>query len=333
MKKLTLLAGVLMCGSAIAQSWKSDSANVLYGENANSQLTPLQVGVGTDDPGGLIHLTQSDTSGLPAMIIGNGTLETIKRDQAVTFTEQNTGQGDNAVRWLDGSGNLVSSITGSSTLTQGSISFDGLILQSLEDVFISAGGDGSTSNAIAIFEGTDKQMGLGTMNPKAVFHSVGDIRHEDLPWNDGFVVTIDSVGDLYRSGLKTTDITTSAQSLKKNEETIQKLNKQLMILEEKLLKMEKMIIALTEKNQINYEESGIEIFPNPSSNFLSLRALPSNLELQVIINESNGKQLRTFNISGESESTLDISDLQEGNYIITVTSGNRLLHSQVILKK
>ena len=72
-------------------------------------------------------------------------------------------------------------------------------------------------------------------------------------------------------------------------------------------------------------EEDISIFPNPSSDIINITGLtqPADVELYSI----QGKLQKAVN---QVESTIDISDLPAGIYILNLTSGDKVLRERIV---
>lgn len=80
------------------------------------------------------------------------------------------------------------------------------------------------------------------------------------------------------------------------------------------------------------QKSGIELFPNPTSNFLSLEwnfTPPESSTVQIL--DVTGKLIRNHEFAGTT-TTLNVQELPEGTYFIRVQSGDfvRTLHAVIV---
>ena len=73
------------------------------------------------------------------------------------------------------------------------------------------------------------------------------------------------------------------------------------------------------------EVSSILCYPNPSSGIINITGLSQASEVKLY--SSQGKLLKSLN---QVESTIDISDLPAGIYILNLTSGNKVLQKRII---
>ena len=74
-----------------------------------------------------------------------------------------------------------------------------------------------------------------------------------------------------------------------------------------------------DKNEADYKlESKFEIYPNPVNDLLSVEYISPEKSCSFVIYNTNGQKVKTIN---KSESlayiTIDVSDLESGNYIIS----------------
>lgn len=123
-------------------------------------ITTGNVGIGSANPQAAVEIKSANVQ--EAIIIGTGQPETANRHNAITFTEPNSNAGDNCIRWLDGSGNFVSGISGTvggtGELTLGTATGAGFV------TFRS----GSNQERVRITQSGD--IGIGTTDPEGAVH-------------------------------------------------------------------------------------------------------------------------------------------------------------------
>jgi hypothetical protein len=73
----------------------------------------------------------------------------------------------------------------------------------------------------------------------------------------------------------------------------------------------------------------INVFPNPTSDFVHIENLPVNIE-EVIIYTFNGTLLQSTKIKGETKVLLDFTKMPHGLYYIKIISSNRMITQKII---
>ncbi len=87
---------------------------------------------------------------------------------------------------------------------------------------------------------------------------------------------------------------------------------------------------------ISQGKSGIELYPNPASDFLILNAGSENLSTAFIqIFSFDGKQVKSEIVAfeGDNSYTLNVSELKNGLYLIKIESAGKTTNSKIIIQK
>jgi hypothetical protein len=80
------------------------------------------------------------------------------------------------------------------------------------------------------------------------------------------------------------------------------------------------------------ELEDVRIYPNPNDGIFALSFTPEPGPLSVTISDVNGKNVyvdQLSNIGGQYRRDINISDVPAGNYIISVTQGNKVYNQQI----
>ncbi len=75
--------------------------------------------------------------------------------------------------------------------------------------------------------------------------------------------------------------------------------------------------------------SKISIYPNPASNFITVK-LPENEKVLLQIFDAQGKQVMTQNVANQASVKLDVTLLAKGNYVLRLSDGKGLYSSSFI---
>jgi hypothetical protein len=78
------------------------------------------------------------------------------------------------------------------------------------------------------------------------------------------------------------------------------------------------------------EGTNIELYPNPVTNSLTLKGLPTNRILQFVIKDVQGGQIGNF--INQSPSAVEVSWLKQGTYILQVYDNNILIYNTRFMK-
>jgi hypothetical protein len=86
------------------------------------------------------------------------------------------------------------------------------------------------------------------------------------------------------------------------------------------------IVPIIQKQSFN--ATNINIYPNPTNQFINLKGLPDSKEtLTTSILDMTGKIV----LNSTERSQIDISNLENGIYLVKINTNNRLLHTQKVV--
>lgn len=80
------------------------------------------------------------------------------------------------------------------------------------------------------------------------------------------------------------------------------------------------------------ELADVRIYPNPNDGIFALSFTPESGPLSVTITDINGKQVysdQMVNAGGQYKRDINIANVPQGNYIITVTQGDKVFNQQI----
>jgi hypothetical protein len=82
----------------------------------------------------------------------------------------------------------------------------------------------------------------------------------------------------------------------------------------------------------NYaEEPILQLYPNPSSKEVNLRYSKAEKDAEIWISDLAGRLIREIPTNGK-EQRIDLSDLKEGIYFLTIVSGTQKSKAQKLIK-
>lgn len=145
-------------------------------------------------------------------------------------------------------------------------------------------------------------VGFATTLPTAKFHTVGTVRHENLPAGNGYYLVIDEEGNVYRS-----DCFNKCMTLEKNSTPTCK--DEVEILSKKIAELEARIDKLTNKG-FGADQDGMRLVscvPNPftSSTRLSYYIPNSFVNVSLNIYTVDGKLLQSLPVSGNGYGSIE----------------------------
>lgn len=76
-------------------------------------------------------------------------------------------------------------------------------------------------------------------------------------------------------------------------------------------------------------ENDIEIFPNPTSNYITVKSKTNNLLSNIKLFDVVGQELLNFSNINSSDLTVDLSNFTKGNYILSITNSK----NEIVTKK
>lgn len=78
-------------------------------------------------------------------------------------------------------------------------------------------------------------------------------------------------------------------------------------------------------NSLQKEIQNFSIFPNPSSNIITINNLPNNAQINIF--NTLGTSVKT-----SDDASLNISDLDKGIYFLQIVENNKVIHTEKIIK-
>ena len=78
-----------------------------------------------------------------------------------------------------------------------------------------------------------------------------------------------------------------------------------------------------------FEADGLEMYPNPTSGVVSFNSKESIKNVEVF--DNLGRKIKAFNTF--SNNSINLSNLDDGVYFVTISSENGSLSGKIILKK
>lgn len=289
------------------------------------------IGVNTVSPQGLLHLNSANLD--ESIFIGNGTAETVVKQNTIVFSQPNTGSGNNQLRWLDGSGNVLGGISGST--------FGGPNLwlgSSKENSFVRFVIGGTNQSFEKVRFTSNGRVGILTTAPTANLHVVGNARITDLPFapeeEEVYIVAADNYGNLYRAACSRFDCTTS--SSRSNEQTETQLNAAYDMIKSLNARLERLEKQLNEKSTSSLEDLGN--YPNPFNTFTNIEyTLTNEGQTTLIIYDLSGKLIKAENLGlqarGQYTYRWESNDLPAGNYQYTINVNGTPHSKKAILIK
>lgn len=170
-------------------------------------------------------------------------------------------------------------------------------------------------------------LGLGTVNPTAVLHTVDAIRFENLPSGAGNVLVVDASGNVFKS---------SAFQSRQQVETMQK---EIDALKQEVAELKKMLTgAKSGTVSVTTEGEAAVLYqnvPNPFKKSTTIRySVPETARTAYMdIMDESGNKIKTFNLSPGSQQSvsLDISHLSSGMYYYSLTVDNKTIDTKKMI--
>jgi len=179
----------------------------------------------------------------------------------------------------------------------------------------------------------DKRVGILTLSPTANFHTVGTVRHENLPTGSGLALVVDASGNVMVSN---TPLNKTASA---SEETIQQLEDRIKNLENTVEELKQLLLnkaaisAITSSDIAQLSQN----VPNPAKNGTSISYyLPKNAQTASIeIYNISGQLVRTLPLreKGNGTVTLSSSELPSGTYVYKMTTDGKVMGSKKMVIK
>lgn len=176
----------------------------------------------------------------------------------------------------------------------------------------------------------DQSIGVRTNSPTANFHTVGTVRHEDLPVGSGRALVVDPSGNVMVSN-------TPLSKMAFSDETIQKLEDRIKNLENTVEELKQLLLS---KNSItNVSLSNVPTLeqnvPNPTKNETSIRYyLPKDIKTASLeIYSISGQLVKSVPLREKGNGTIRLSgsDLQSGTYIYKMTADGKVTDAKKLI--
>lgn len=177
----------------------------------------------------------------------------------------------------------------------------------------------------------DKAVGILTLTPTANFHTVGTVRHENLPTGSGRALVVDPAGNVMVSN---TPLNRTADS----DDTIQQLEDRIKNLENTVEELKNMLMNKGTSSAISSSSDIARIsqnVPNPAKNETSISYyLPQNVKSASLeVYTISGQLVKSLPLREKGNGTIIISgsDLPAGNYVYKMTTDGKVTGSKKML--
>lgn len=177
----------------------------------------------------------------------------------------------------------------------------------------------------------DKSVGVMTLTPTANFHTVGTVRHENLPTGSGRALVVDPSGNVMVSN---TPLNKTASS----EETIMQLEDRIKNLENTVEELKQLLLN---KSGLSMEASSSDVaklsqnVPNPTKNGTNISYyLPkSSKTASIEIYNISGQLVRSLPLQEKGNGTVTISgsDLPSGTYVYKMMTDGKVTGSKKMI--
>lgn len=177
----------------------------------------------------------------------------------------------------------------------------------------------------------DKSVGILTLAPTANFHTVGTVRHENLPTGSGRALVVDAIGNVMVSN---TPLNKSASD---SDETIQQLEDRIKNLENTVEELKKLLLNKgVSSTDISSDVAKLaQNVPNPTKNGTSISYyLPKSTKTASIeVYNISGQLVKSLPLheKGNGTITLSGSDLQSGTYVYTMMTDGKVAGSKKMI--
>ncbi|UWX61143.1 T9SS type A sorting domain-containing protein [Chryseobacterium oranimense] len=174
----------------------------------------------------------------------------------------------------------------------------------------------------------DKSVGILTLTPTANFHTVGTVRHENLPTGSGRALVVDPSGNVMVSNTALNRMASPDETILKLEDRIKNLENTVDELKQLLLKKG---ISSTDISSSDVAKLAQNV-PNPTKNGTSISYyLPKNAKTASIeIYSISGQLVKSFPLreKGNGAVTVSSSDLPSGTYMYTMMTDGKITGSK-----
>lgn len=179
----------------------------------------------------------------------------------------------------------------------------------------------------------DQSVGVRTTAPTANFHTVGTVRHENLPTGSGRALVVDASGNVMVSN-------TSLNRMASSDETIQQLEDRVKSLENTVEELKQLLLNKRTSSAMISSSDMPALFqnvPNPGKHETSIKYyLPKDIKTASIeIYSISGQLVKTLPLreKGNGAVNLSGSDLQSGTYVYKMTADGKVIDSKKMMIK
>ncbi len=78
--------------------------------------------------------------------------------------------------------------------------------------------------------------------------------------------------------------------------------------------------------------AGVSIYPNPTSDIITVEGNLLNEEIQLQLTDVLGKEIKTGMLTN-TKATIDVTDVQEGIYFLTLQTSNAIATKKIIVRR
>lgn len=177
----------------------------------------------------------------------------------------------------------------------------------------------------------DKSVGILTLTPTANFHTVGTVRHENLPTGSGLALVVDPSGNVMVSN-------TALNKMGSADETIQELENRIKNLENTVEELKQLLLN---KNGTSAELSSSDVarlsqnVPNPTKNGTSISYyVPNNTKTASIeVYNISGQLVKSLPLREKGNGTISLSgsELPSGTYVYKMTTDGKVTGSKKMI--
>ncbi|WP_261512727.1 T9SS type A sorting domain-containing protein [Chryseobacterium paludis] len=187
---------------------------------------------------------------------------------------------------------------------------------------------GMSANSTMLIK--DQSVGVRTNAPTANFHTVGTVRHQDLPVGSGRALVVDPNGNVMVSN-------TALNKMGASDETIQKLEDRITTLENTVEELKQLLLnknSITDVSLSDVPTLGQNV-PNPTKNETSIRYyLPKDVKTASLeIYSISGQLVKSVPLREKGNGTIRLSgsDLQSGTYVYKMTADGKVTDAKKLI--
>ncbi|MBK1897302.1 T9SS type A sorting domain-containing protein [Chryseobacterium paridis] len=176
----------------------------------------------------------------------------------------------------------------------------------------------------------DQSVGVRTNAPTANFHTVGTVRHQDLPVGSGRALVVDSNGNVMVSS---SILSKTAPS----DETVQKLEDRIKTLENTVEELKQLLLNKNTVTDISLSDVPTlgQNVPNPTKNETNIRYyLPKDIKTASLeIYSISGQLVKSVPLREKGNGTIRISgsDLQSGTYVYKMVADGKVTDAKKLI--